>query len=70
MRVHNPEKMALLRFIVALKGYGLKTENDLLIPCDGEREMCVTDCADEALTFARDLPFRWQLSEEATDGNG
>ncbi|NPU91918.1 MAG: hypothetical protein HPY82_08390 [Gammaproteobacteria bacterium] len=67
MRVHNPEKMALLIFLVALKGYQLKTENDLLIPCDGERELFVTDCADEALTFVREMPFRWQLSEEATD---
>ena len=68
MRTHNPEKMALLRFIVALKGYTLKTENDLLIPCDDEHELFVTDGADEALEFARDLPFRWQLNEEATDG--
>ena len=68
MRTHNPEKMALLRFIVALKGFNLKTENDLLIPCVISREMHVTDCIDEALKFARDLPFRWQLSEEAADG--
>ena len=68
MRTHNPAKISLLRFVLALKGYGLKTENDLLIPCDGEREMYATDCADEALTFARDLPFKWQLSEGGTDG--
>jgi hypothetical protein len=70
MYSHNPAKLSLLRFVLALKGYDLKTENDLLIPVDGDRELFVTDTMDEALEFARNIPFKWQLSEEATNGNG
>lgn len=70
MRTHDQTNMATLLFMLGVKDRQLKTENDLLIICDNDTELFVTDCVQEAMDFVRDLPFHWQSDTGAAGREG